>query len=56
MSLEGRGRIYEYQEGKVIAYIPASVHRDSAFPFRPGQQVRVRIEPEEHRLVLEAED
>jgi hypothetical protein len=56
MALEGNGRIYEYQEGKVVIYVPARVHGDSAFPFRPGQPVRVRIDPRGNRLIIERAD
>ena len=34
------GKIYD----KYFIYIPTSVAKDSAFPFRPGEKVVVRIE------------
>ncbi len=55
MALEGMGRVYEYQKGKLIVYLPARVHGDSAFPFRPGQRVRVRIDTQRGRLLIEPE-
>jgi len=55
MTLEGIGRVYEYQKGKLIIYLPARVRGDSAFPFRPGQRVRVRIDPPKGRLIVEPE-
>ena len=41
------GKIYD----KFFVYIPASVAKDSAFPFKPGEEVIVRIEG--NRLVIE---
>lgn len=36
---------------KFFIYIPTSVAKDSAFPFKPGEEVLVRIEGD--RLVIE---
>ncbi len=33
----------EPARGRVLVYIPAGVHRDSAFPFRPGEDILVEI-------------
>ena len=41
------GKTYD----KFFVYIPTSVAKDSAFPFRPGEEVLVRIEGK--RLVIE---
>jgi hypothetical protein len=41
------GKTYD----KYFIYIPASVAKDSAFPFSPGEKVVVRIEGE--RVVIE---
>ena len=41
------GKIYD----KFFVYIPASVAKDSAFPFKPGEEVIVRIEGD--KLVIE---
>lgn len=43
MPLEGFGRLYSHAKGKVVLYLPAGVVKDSAFPFKPGSRVRVRI-------------
>lgn len=51
MTLEGKGKIYCHARNRVIIYIPAAVHRDSAFPFKIGEEVVVRIEKK--RLVVE---
>ena len=51
MSLEGEGSIYEHAKGRVVIYVPALVHKDSAFPFEIGAKVIVRID--KNRLVVE---
>jgi hypothetical protein len=38
------GRVYEPVKGRVMIYIPADVHKDSAFPFKPREAVVVEIE------------
>ena len=44
MASTGRGRLYAHTKGKVVLYLPAAVIKDSAFPFKVGQQVEVRIQ------------
>ena len=56
MALVGLGRVYEYQRGKLMIYLPSKVHSDSAFPFHPGQAVRVRIDTRKGCLVVEPAD
>ena len=51
MSIEGQGRLYEHVKGRIVLYIPADVHKDSAFPFEIGEQVKVKIDGK--RLVVE---
>lgn len=51
MSIQGHGKICEYMKGRVFVYVPADVRKDSAFPFRIGEKVRVRIDGE--RLIVE---
>lgn len=36
--LKGKGRLIYTPDGKVSVYIPTSVHRDSAWPFKKGNQ------------------
>ncbi len=43
MTLEGEGTIYEHAKGRIVLYIPATVHRDSQFPFKVGEKVKLRI-------------
>jgi hypothetical protein len=51
MSTEGRGSFYEHAKGRLVLYIPADVRKDSQFPFKAGDTVRIRIEG--RRLVAE---
>ena len=57
--LEGKGRILNRptetagkKYDKFFVYIPTSVARDSLFPFEAGEEVNVRIDPEEKRLII----
>ncbi len=43
MTLEGYGKIYQHVRGRIVIYIPADVHKDSTFPFKVGEKVKVRI-------------
>ena len=56
MVLEGLGRFWEHTKGKLILYIPADIYKDSQFPFKPKQQVRVRIDPDKDRIIIEKKD
>lgn len=51
MTLEGFGKLYEHAKGRVVLYIPTDVHKDSVFPFRTGEKVKVRIDGK--RLIVE---
>ena len=41
--LKGKGRIHEPVKGRIMIYVPADVHKDSAFPFKPKDVVRIEI-------------
>jgi len=51
MALEGRGKIYNHAKNLVIIYVPTKVHRDARFPFKPGDEVNIRIDRQ--RLIIE---
>ena len=51
MVLKGKGKIHEPVRGRIMIYIPAKVHQDSVFPFKPKDEVEVRIEGE--KLIIE---
>lgn len=43
------GKLYD----KFYVYIPREVSKDSAFPFKPDQKLKVRIDVENKCLVIE---
>mgnify|MGYP005637541117 CR=1 FL=1 len=58
--LEGRGKFINRltRTGKKLydrffIYVPTEVARDSLFPFKPGEPVKIRIDPENRRLIIE---
>ena len=51
MALEGKGKIQEPVKNRVLIYIPADVHKDSAFPFKDKEDVNVKIDGD--RLIIE---
>ncbi len=53
MSREGLGSFYEHAKGRLVLYIPADVRKDSSFPFKVGERVRIKIEGK--RLAVEKE-
>jgi hypothetical protein len=53
MATQALGRLYEHTAGKVILYLPVAVVRDSAFPFKVGEQVSVKLDAKLKRLVVE---
>jgi hypothetical protein len=38
---------------KFFIYVPTEVARDGLFPFKTNDRVKVRIDTENHRLVIE---
>lgn len=53
MTLEGQGRFWEHTKGKLILYIPADVYKDSQFPFKPKDQVKITIDTDKKRMIVE---
>ena len=49
--LQGKGKVHEPIKGRLRIYIPSDVHKDSAFPFKPKEDVTIRIEGK--RLIIE---
>jgi len=41
------------QYDKLYVYIPTEVAKDSAFPFKANDKVRIRIDTANNRLVIE---
>ncbi len=53
MTLDGLGRFWEHTKGKLILYIPADIYKDSQFPFKPKDQVKITIDSHNKRLIVE---
>lgn len=54
MVLEGDGRLLEPEASRTLIYVSQKIASDSAFPFESGQALRVRIDPDNQRLIIEA--
>lgn len=54
MVLEGSARFVSYERSRTMIHVSKKVVDDSAFPFKPGDSLKVRIEGP--RLVLERAD
>jgi len=50
--LEGVGKIWIYP-GRTYIYVPIQVAKDSAFPFKNGDYLRIRIDVERGCLIIE---
>lgn len=44
MALEGSGRFVSYEKSRTLIYISKKVADDSAFPFKAGDDVVVKID------------
>ena len=44
-----KGRTYE----KFLINFPTEVARDSQFPFKPGDRIKVRVDPDRKIVVME---
>jgi len=52
---EGVGSIFTRKDGKYFVYLPMSLVKDTEFPFKITEtiKVKVRFKPNEKRLVIE---
>jgi hypothetical protein len=41
------------QYDKYYIYIPTEVARDSAFPFKKDEKLKIKIDPQNKRLIIE---
>lgn len=53
MALIGRGRLFHAESSRTLIYVSQKIVSDSAFPFQPGDGLRITIEPETRRLIVE---
>ena len=51
MVAEARSRIYVNKQGKAYIFLPKKLTEDSAFPFKPRDEVIVKIQG--NRLIIE---
>lgn len=52
MTLKGKTKLIPHKKAKTLyVTIPASIADDSAFPFKPGDEVKIAIK--EKKLVIE---
>ncbi|HEX2066258.1 MAG TPA: hypothetical protein VHI93_05530 [Candidatus Thermoplasmatota archaeon] len=53
MVLEGKARIIQSEASRTVIRLSQEIVKDSQFPFKPGDDLTVRIDPDGKRLVLE---
>lgn len=51
MTLEGRGKLARPEGKRTLIYVSAKVASDSQFPFKPGDELLIRIDGK--KLVVE---
>jgi hypothetical protein len=56
MPLEGKASIYRSGKYKTLIHIEQAVVHDSAFPFAPGNNLRVRIDTARKRVIIEQDE
>jgi hypothetical protein len=44
------------QYDKIFIYVPTEVAKDSAFPFKPNEKVKIKIDPTNQRLIIEKKE
>lgn len=53
MALEGPGRIMRTEASRTMIYVGQKIASDSTFPFKPGDELRIRIDASGKRLIIE---
>lgn len=56
MVLEATNKLRKVGRYGIMIYVPSALARDSQFPFQEGQKVKLRIDSESGRLIVEAAD
>lgn len=51
MTLEGNGRYFQSEASRTVIYVSQRIAKDSAWPFSPGQSLKIRIDGD--RLIVE---
>jgi len=52
MVLEAPGRLLHPESSRTLIYVSQKVASDSAFPFDPGDKLRIRIDKDKDRLIV----
>jgi|GEM_PF-6761129 len=53
MTLERLGRFWEHTKCKLILYLPSDIYKNSQFPFKPKDQVKIKIDTKSKRMIVE---
>lgn len=54
MALEGKGRIVKISQGQTRHLsIPSKITSDSNFPFGDGEQVKITVDTDKNRIIVE---
>jgi len=53
MGLEGEGLVTKSKTAAThYITIPSSIAKDSQFPFKPGEKVKVKVFPDEGKIII----
>lgn len=52
MVLEGKARIIQSEASRTVIRLSQGIVKDSQFPFRSGENLTVRIDVENQRLII----
>lgn len=53
MALTGKGRLHNAERSRTLIYISQIVANDSAFPFGDKEELTIRIDTKNSRLIIE---
>lgn len=53
MALEGDGRLHHTEKSRTLIYVSQKLASDSQFPFEHKEPLKIRIDPEKERLIIE---
>lgn len=53
MALTGSARFASYERSRTVIYVSKKVTDDSAFPFKPGDELVVTVDPNAKLLVFQ---
>jgi hypothetical protein len=53
MVCEAIGRLFKRKDNKYMAYLPKNLVEDSAFPFKIGSSLQVKMKFNERQIIIE---